>query len=81
MSEETKAPADVELKDLSKDTLTRQIQQAQSLVTEYEQEIVRLQNQIQQQVGIAGFAQHLLTKFKIADAKKEEPKKTPLEVK
>lgn len=82
MSEEIKGLADVELRDLSKDTLEKQIQQAQQLVQQYEQQILQLQNQIQQQIGVAGFAQHLLTKFKIAEKPKEDPKKaTPLEVK
>lgn len=83
MSDEKKPEEkDVDLKDLNKETLQKQIETSQQLVAQYQQEIRRLEIQIQQQIGVAGFANHLLTKFKIAEKPKEDPKKsTPLEVK
>lgn len=72
---------DVEPKDLYKETLQKQIETAQQLVNQYQAEIQKLRDQIQQQIGVAGYANHLLTQFKVADKPKEDPKKTPLEVK
>lgn len=76
------APKDVELKDLTKDKLEDQIKLAENTIAESRDRIKELENMIQQQAGIAGFAKHLLDKYKIADAPKPDPKKTtPLEVK
>ena len=72
---------DIELKDLSKDVLERQIQASEQLIQQSQNQIIQLQNQIQQQHGIAGLARHILEKFNIPDAKKPEEAKSELEVK
>lgn len=73
---------DVALKILSKELLKKQIQGAEDFIQEAQQHILRLQSQIQQNLGVAGLAKHLLETFELPD-KVEEPKndKPSLEVK
>lgn len=70
-------------KILSKELLTNQIKMAEEFIDQAQKQIVNLQNQIQQQLGIAGLAKHLLSTFELPE-KAEEKKveaKTELEVK
>lgn len=69
---------DVELKKLSKELLNQQIATAEGIISSYQAEVVRLQNNIQQQLGIAAFSRHLLANFDLPE-KVEAPKS--LEVK
>lgn len=79
--EKTPELKDVELKDLTKEKLAQQIQLAKRSANESRQKIADLQDQIQRDLGVAGFAEFLLRTYKIADAPKEDPKKPSLEVK
>lgn len=67
-----------ELKRLSKELLNSQIKTAEEFIDQAQKQIINLQNQIQQQLGISGLAQHLLTNFDFPE-KIEEKKE--LEVK
>lgn len=70
------------LKDLTKEKLEGQIALAQQNVNKYRQEIIALDNKIQQEVGVANFADFLLKTYKFAEAPKPDDNKkpTPLEV-
>lgn len=83
MSEEQKtAPTkDVELKDLNREMLEKQIAASEQLIQQYRQQIIQAESTIQQQFAVAGFARHLLEKYKIPSASKPEDKKPELEVK
>lgn len=71
----------VEKKKLSKELLDKQIKSAEEFVNYANGQITQLQSQVQQNIGIANFARHLLSQFDLPE-KVEEPKKaTPLEVK
>ena len=63
---------DVELKDFTKETLEKQVEAGEKFIVQVRQEIVRLENEVQQQLGIVGFAKHLLSKFKLPEAKKPD---------
>jgi len=70
------------LKDLTKKHFQDQIDGAKASIGQWQREITRLQDLIQQHVGIINYADHILKTFKLADAPKEELKKKPeLEVK
>lgn len=76
------APEAPPLKELTKKHFEDQIKQAQATVDEFRRQINSLTDQIQQQIGLANYADHILKTFKLPDAPKEEPKKkTDLEVK
>lgn len=75
MSEEKK---DKELKKLSREILEAQIVDGQNFVRAAQQQIAGLTQQIQQQIGVIGFAQHFLKEFDIPSI---PATKTPLEVK
>lgn len=63
---------------LTKEVLQKQIDQTNVFVQGAQQQVIAIQNEIQQQLGIAAYARHLLSQYDIA----EEPKtKPPLEVK
>lgn len=77
---DTKAK-DKELKKLSREILTKQVEESQIAINQAVQNLTQLQQQIEQQKGVLAYAQHLLTQFDIPEAPKDEPKKTDLEVK
>jgi gluconate kinase len=79
MSNENKK--DKELKRLSREILTKQVEESQRAINYAQQSIVAFQQQLQQQQGVLGYAQHLLAQFDIPAEPKEDPKKTELEVK
>lgn len=73
---------DVELLKLNKDFLKKQIEESKKAIQYARQSIAAFSEQVQQQTGILNYSQHLLDKFDIPEAPKEEPKKkTDLEVK
>lgn len=80
MSDENKK--DVELKKLTKELLQKQIEESSKHIEYAQKQIATLTEQIQQQVGVANYANHLLKQFDIpVEVKPTEPKKTELEVK
>lgn len=84
MSDEKKPePAkDVELLKMNKDFLKKQIEESKRAIQYARQSIAAFTEQLQQQTGILNYSQHLLDKFDIPEAPKEDPKKkTDLEVK
>lgn len=82
MSDEKKPEAkDKELKKLTKELLRGQIKSAEEQIVAATNQIEELQKHIQRELGVAGFAKHLLNQFELPE-KAEEPKKaTELEVK
>jgi len=73
---------DKELKKLSREILTKQIEESSKVINQAQQNVMQIQQQIEQQRGVLAYAQHLLAQFDIPEAPKEDPKKTPeLEVK
>jgi len=73
---------DKELKKLSREILTKQIEESQKAINYAQQSILAFQQQTEQQRGVLAYAQHLLAQFDIPEAPKEDPKKPPeLEVK
>jgi hypothetical protein len=66
-------------KILSKELLNNQIKMAEEFIENAQKQIVSLQNQVQQQLGIAGLARHLLSTFELPE--KVEAKTPDLEVK
>lgn len=70
------------LKDLSKKHFNEQITIAQDSIKQAQLQINSFQEQIQQNVGIINYANHILRTFKLPDTPPEsEKKKTDLEVK
>jgi hypothetical protein len=67
-------------KTLSKELLQNQIKNAESFIEQAQKQISNLQNQVQQQLGIAGLAKHLLETFTLPEKEVVEEKKE-LEVK
>lgn len=76
MSEEKKK----ETKKLTKDILEQQVAESQKAIDTTKQTILRLTDQLHQQVGVLNYAQHILATFDVPSEPKEE-KKPPLEVK
>jgi hypothetical protein len=67
-------------KTLSKELLQNQIKNAESFIEQAQKQISNLQNQVQQQLGVAGLAKHLLETFTLPEKEVVEEKKE-LEVK
>jgi hypothetical protein len=59
------------LKVLTRQLLQEQIQAAEKFIEGAQQQVTTLQQQIQQQLGVAGLAKHILSTFEIPE--KEEP--------
>ena len=72
---------DNEQKKLSKEILEKQIAESKRFIEYAQSQVATFQAQIQQQVGVLGFSEHLLKQFDIPSEPKEEPKKPDLEVK
>lgn len=72
---------DKELKKLSREILNKQIEESRRAINYAQQSIVAFTQQLQQQQGVLNYAEHLLAQFDIPSEPKEDPKKTPLEVK
>ena len=61
-----------ELKKLSKEILVKQIQQANEIVKQAQEQIIQLQNRVQQEIGIAGLAKHYLDTFELPEKIEEK---------
>lgn len=73
---------DETLKPLSKESLRQQIKESEVVIKDWQDKIVGLQQQVQQQLGVMGYAQYLLKQFDIPEASKPEaPKPVDIEVK
>lgn len=72
-------PKDVPLKVLSKEILTKQVTESQKYIEIARQQVARLNREIEQQIGVLGYSEHLLKQFDIPSVP-EQPKKD-LEVK
>lgn len=55
------------LKKLDKRILFKQIGTADDIIKQSQQQILKLQAQIQQQLGLVAFAKHLLDQYEIPD--------------
>jgi hypothetical protein len=73
MSEEQKK----ELKTLSKDLLTKQLNAAKEFIELAQKQIKKLEEEIQRNIGIAGLANHLINEF---DLPEKQPESKKLEV-
>lgn len=90
MSDEKKEnPKDIVPKVLSREILEKQIKESEHFITYAQQQIAGLTRDVEQQIGVLGYARHLLKQFAIpsvpeepkpTDTKKEEKKKPELEV-
>jgi len=69
-----------ELKLLSKEILEKQIAESKRAINYAQQSIAAFQKELEQQVGVLGYTQHLLKSFNIPSIP-EEKKKSELEVK
>lgn len=76
MSDEKKKEA----KNLTKEILEQQVAESQKAIENTKQTILRLTDQLHQQVGVLNYAQHILATFDIP-AEPKEDKKPPIEVK
>ena len=61
-----------ELKPFSKLVVLNQLKTAEEIIKQSQQEIVKLQTQVQQQLGVAAFAKHLLEQFELPEPKINE---------
>lgn len=81
MSEEKKdGPEAPPLKELTKEHFNSQVKQAETVINQLRGRIQDLQDEVQRQVGIISYINHILKTFKVPE-KVEGPKKTELEVK
>lgn len=69
-----------EPKVLSKEVLQKQIKESESFIQQVQNQISQLQQQLQQQLGVLGYSQHLLKQFDIPSVP-EKPKTPEIEVK
>jgi hypothetical protein len=63
---------DVSLKVLTKDLLRNQLNETEKFIENAQSQIIKLQNQVQQSLGVAGLAKHLLEAFNLPE--KDETK-------
>ena len=68
-------------KILSKELLSNQIKMAEEFIEQAQKQILNLQNQMQQQLGVSGLAKHLLSTFHFPETIEEKKAPTTLEVK
>lgn len=84
MSAEKPTEKDRELKKLSKEHFREQIQAAENTINQARNQIQELQNYIQRESAIIGYAKHILSTFELpekVEEPKEEKKPPELEVK
>lgn len=60
------------LKTFDKGILIKQVSTVEDIIKQYQQQILKLQAQIQQQLGVAAFAKHLLEQYELPDSKTNE---------
>lgn len=60
------------LKTFDKGILIKQVSTIEDIIKQYQQQILKLQAQIQQQLGVAAFAKYLLEQYELPDSKTNE---------
>lgn len=70
---------DKEQKKLTREILQRQIDESERVILQTQRQLAILGDQLQQQMGAANYARHILANFEVPT--ETQPAKPPLEVK